>query len=352
MIIWFCWASIVLGLFLVIPLLWRAKAKGPDLWLALFLLSLIFSEGANILIETGRDRKYLFLWVLFNMPLPAYAPLLYHYARRVAGFRFHRIELWNYFPTLLWFIVLDKAAVSMILKPGLTAPVYSRFDWISFVFEVQACIYLPFTIKTILMHHRHLKDEGVLGKHRDLRWLIFLLGGVIVMWALWLWSTLMPNHVMDDLSEASMVVFFYAVGWFGWNQKASPSPPPAGKKYGKSGMSVQDEAMVVERMAQYIEGEKAFLDENLTLAKVAKAVGCSPQWISECLNRTLSTSFFDYVNDRRVSEFIRLATSKRAGWSVLDLAMAAGFRSKSTFNLAFKKKMKLTPTEWLRQLRQ
>ena len=357
MFLWFCWASIALGFFLVIPLLWRSKTKGPDIWLALFLLSLIFSAGTNALVETGRDRKYLLLWVLFSTSQTAFAPLLYHYTRGVAGFRFRRVELWNYFPTLLWFIVLVWVAVLVTLrpnlvKPGLASPSYLRFDWISFVFEVQASIYIPLIVRTILMHHRHIKKEGVLGRHRDLMWLIFLLGGAIVMWALWLWSTLMPNHVMDDLSQASMVVFFYAVGWFGWHQEASPSPPPAKKKYGKSGMSAQDEALVAERMVRYIEGERAFLDEALTLGKVAQAVGCSPQWVSEYLNKTLSTTFFDYINGQRVDEFLRLATSQRAGLSVLDLAMAAGFRSRSTFNLAFKKKTGLTPTEWLGRRRQ
>jgi AraC-like DNA-binding protein len=353
MILWFCWASIVLGLFLIIPLLRRSKAKGPDLWLTLFLLALIFSEGAGVLVQTGRDRKYLFLWVLFVTPEAAFAPLMYHYARRVAGFRFRRVELWNYFPTLLWFMILVRAAVLVTLKPGLlAAPRPHSFDWISFVLEVQASIYIPFIARTILKHHRRIKEEGVLGRHRDLVWLVFLLGGAIVLWGLWLWSTLMPNHMMNDFEQASMVVFFYAVGWFGWHQEASPSPPPAKKKYGKSGMSAQDEALVAERMVRYIEGDRAFLDEDLTLGKVAQAVGCSPQWVSEYLNKTLSTTFFDYINGQRVHEFLRLATSQGAEWSVLDLAMAAGFRSRSTFNLAFKKKTGLTPTEWLKQLRQ
>jgi AraC-like DNA-binding protein len=112
-------------------------------------------------------------------------------------------------------------------------------------------------------------------------------------------------------------------------------------------MNPQDEALVAERLGQLMDGQKAYLKENLSLDDVASAVRCSPHWISQHINGTLKLSFFDYINGLRVEEFLRLARNpEMADRTIFDLALQAGFRSKSTFNLAFRKKMGTTPGQW------
>lgn len=61
----------------------------------------------------------------------------------------------------------------------------------------------------------------------------------------------------------------------------------------------------------------------------------------------LEASFFDYVNGRRVAEVQSLMHQPaHDGDTLLDLAMRAGFSSKSTFNACFKKATGMAPSAW------
>jgi AraC-like DNA-binding protein len=61
----------------------------------------------------------------------------------------------------------------------------------------------------------------------------------------------------------------------------------------------------------------------------------------------LCLNFFDYVNGLRVAEVQRsLQADASSGQSLLEVAFAAGFNSKSTFNAAFRKLTGSAPSAW------
>jgi AraC-like DNA-binding protein len=89
---------------------------------------------------------------------------------------------------------------------------------------------------------------------------------------------------------------------------------------------------------------KLFLESDLTLAELARAVEASPHQVSQVLNQHRGVNFYDYVNRRRVEEVQRcLADPAYGGQTVLDIGLAAGFSSKSTFNAVFKRETGMTP---------
>ena len=73
--------------------------------------------------------------------------------------------------------------------------------------------------------------------------------------------------------------------------------------------------------------------------------------MSQAINAGLQTTFFDYVNHRRVDEALRLiqldAGPHRA---MLDIALAVGFNSTSTFYSAFRKVTGVTPGAYRRRV--
>ena len=65
------------------------------------------------------------------------------------------------------------------------------------------------------------------------------------------------------------------------------------------------------------------------------------------LNSQLGQTFYDFVNGYRVREVQRrIAAGEAERLTMLALAMDAGFASKSTFNMVFKKHTKQTPTHY------
>ena len=94
------------------------------------------------------------------------------------------------------------------------------------------------------------------------------------------------------------------------------------QKYARSGMTAAAEALIGQRLAQRMQGQRDHLESDLTLAELAGRIGTSPQLLSQYLNDRLGLSFFDYVNGLRVAEVqALLADPARAKTPVLHLAL-------------------------------
>jgi len=84
---------------------------------------------------------------------------------------------------------------------------------------------------------------------------------------------------------------------------------------------------------------------NLTLSRLAESFGESERTCSEMLNQGLNVNFADFINKMRVED-CKSALINEKSRSVLDIAIDAGFNSKTSFNNAFKKFTNKTPTEF------
>ncbi|WP_245835244.1 helix-turn-helix domain-containing protein [Thalassospira mesophila] len=89
-------------------------------------------------------------------------------------------------------------------------------------------------------------------------------------------------------------------------------------------------------------------DPMISLPKLARAVGVSPNQLSYVLNHHIGQNFFDFVNGARIAEASRLLLNQ-PDRAILDVALEVGFNSKSTFNLAFKKITGETPSSLRRK---
>jgi len=69
------------------------------------------------------------------------------------------------------------------------------------------------------------------------------------------------------------------------------------------------------------------------------------------INSLQGQNFYDFVNQYRVEEVKQLMNSPKATqMTLLGLGMEAGFKSKASFNRAFKKFTKMTPSEYKQKL--
>ncbi len=122
----------------------------------------------------------------------------------------------------------------------------------------------------------------------------------------------------------------------------------AGKaKYQKSSLSTEDAASIRQHLLLVMERERLFLDPELTLRQLSERLGVSPHHLSQVINEDLNKSFFDFINEYRVRETMRLFGSPGAGHlSILGVALDAGFNSKSAFYTAFSKQTGMNPTQF------
>ncbi|TAJ11290.1 AraC family transcriptional regulator [Marinilabiliaceae bacterium JC017] len=124
------------------------------------------------------------------------------------------------------------------------------------------------------------------------------------------------------------------------------------KKYEKSNLTREKASHLVSRLNDLMLSEKPFLNPNLNLSQLAALVDCSSHTVSETLNGLIGQSFNDYINNFRIEEFKSLATQpKYHNYTILALAFEVGFKSKATFNAAFKKFTGQTPSQFLKTIR-
>jgi len=106
---------------------------------------------------------------------------------------------------------------------------------------------------------------------------------------------------------------------------------------------------LLKAVRQHMQEHQSYLDNQLTLTSLAKTVGISTHHLSEVLNQHEGKNFYQFVNEYRIDFFCeQLKYDKEI--KILDLAMTAGFSSKSTFNAVFKQFVQLTPSQYRKQL--
>lgn len=88
---------------------------------------------------------------------------------------------------------------------------------------------------------------------------------------------------------------------------------------------------------------------RLTLNQLSDLSGMSTRDISRCINLVAGMSFNDYINQHRIEQIKhKLNHSNHHNPNLTELALAAGFSSKATFNQSFKKATGVTPSEYRR----
>ena len=107
---------------------------------------------------------------------------------------------------------------------------------------------------------------------------------------------------------------------------------------------------LVERLVQFMEQNKPYLESHITVERLANKLQVSPKLLSSTINNQLHVNFFELIGNYRVAEAKeRLADSGLRQQSISEIMKSCGFNSKSVFNQAFKKSVGVTPSHYRQQ---
>lgn len=101
----------------------------------------------------------------------------------------------------------------------------------------------------------------------------------------------------------------------------------------------------IEPALKYI---KENLTEDLSLGKLAEYVSLSPIHFHNCFKAAVGMTLREYVEEQRIKKAIHLLMSTE--YSLTRIAFACGYSSQSYFSYVFKRRMKKTPREYIREL--
>ena len=118
-------------------------------------------------------------------------------------------------------------------------------------------------------------------------------------------------------------------------------------KYIKSTLSAEKADLYLKKLESVMQNNKIFLDNNLTLMKLAKELDISIHHLSQVINEKIGQNYYDYINLNRINEAkILLSDVENKHLSIATVSFDVGFNSISAFNAAFKKFVGITPSEF------
>ena len=117
------------------------------------------------------------------------------------------------------------------------------------------------------------------------------------------------------------------------------------KQFRKDAHIAQD----YKKLLQYLEEDKAYLQDSLTLKDLALQLEKSPHRLSELINKKSGKNFNDFINSYRIS-YIQERLKNKEEWQHLKLealGREAGFKSRSSFFSVFKKHLGISPAAYI-----
>lgn len=138
----------------------------------------------------------------------------------------------------------------------------------------------------------------------------------------------------------------------GGEPPAEPSPAVAApaNKYQRSALDATTSSQILELADSTMNADEPFLTNDFKLQQLATLIGVSGHDLSQAIN-TGGQTYYDYVNGYRAQKAHSLISLPRyQHLAMLDIALQAGFSSKSTFYKHFKKRYRQTPAEYRKSL--
>ncbi|MEM1411032.1 MAG: helix-turn-helix domain-containing protein [Pseudomonadota bacterium] len=116
-------------------------------------------------------------------------------------------------------------------------------------------------------------------------------------------------------------------------------------KYAKSGLDQPQLEAYKAQLERLMRRGELFLEPDLTLPRLASAMGCTVNHLSQVINAGFGMSFFDWISRLRIERARTLLVDPaHRDVPVLDIAFEVGFNSNSAFYSAFRKWVGKTPT--------
>ena len=360
------------GVFLAGVLAVKRSNRTANRLLAALMLAFSISLATSVYYVAGYVQVVPhFLGAGWPIPFLA-GPLVYLYAVAAADGSRHLIrrDALHFVPFVAAVVVglpvyfesgAGKIAFYHRLLSGETPLFMMIMDPLKYVSGVT---YTAITVVFLRRHRDRVKESYSSVERVNLRWLLWLGCAMVAIWMLavgFFVAQAAGVHIGrgTDLVSLAVAVLVYGIGYMGLRQPeifrydTAELPVPArvleagAPRYERSGLTDREAERLRDALTAVMDEERPWQDSGLTLADLATRLSTSPHKLSEVLNSQLHQTFYDFVNGYRVQEVQRrIAAGEAHQVTILSLALDAGFASKSTFNLVFKKHTSQTPSEY------
>jgi AraC-like DNA-binding protein len=321
--------------------------------------------GAFILIQGG-----ISLWNVIS-----WAPVLSIATRELLS-PFEHVPstvLWGLQgPMLLWYSYgisgkpvrpswLDKTIIgAFVLLPAPVAWLASAYGIWNFIIFGSLANLISVTygiraLRPVINHNREIRQRYSTIEERQLIWLGYLASGFIGVWSMRLSAAVVGVFNEDvatligglSLYPVAILICWMAVLGMGQGVRVADGQGTQPSRHAEDGSDTHFNPEMIEKLGDLMSRVKLYQDPDLHLDGLADSMGISTRSLSAMINGHYEQNFYDFVNGYRVRDAQRQLEDPRLKSKAIQRILEdAGFNSKSTFNMFFKKVTGKTPTEY------
>lgn len=229
----------------------------------------------------------------------------------------------------------------------------------TFIFVVQNVFYIFLILKRLNTHKANLERYFSFSEKIDLAWLKLHVTGYFIFVTGMIVINLLPGS-SELSSNIHRIFLFLYVNFIGINavrqvpvyskEEERNTVELEGKELSEKQLSTIDQLQ--KRFEDLINTQQLFLDQDLTIFKLAKLLESNTNYLSILINSRYQMNFANFINKQRV-EYAKKALLDKSNreLTIEAIGNTSGFKSKSSFNAAFKKFEGTTPSEFINSKR-
>ena len=222
------------------------------------------------------------------------------------------------------------------------------------VYSLLMCLGLIiYMVRALRQYGRWLRDNFADLEHKEVWQSFIVLAIMMLVFVIYAFSSEGPVY-----QYAMQVIVFVLICYLLWRvetlsdlsiQFAPVESESDDYQSSSKGLSQTNRDNIGALLEKYCIDTQLYLQHDLTLLQLAKAVGTNRLYLSQYFS-TQGTTYNAYINDLRINHFVNLyheAVATSRSFTAQQLASESGYHSYSTFRHAFKLRMGQNVREWM-----
>jgi AraC-like DNA-binding protein len=330
--------------------------------LGFYLISQIIGVSNNLLFSFKQELMpdYVHCFMIGYPVVFLWLPLYYLFIRSLLDedFRIGKREAKHF---IIFFLVAVYISSEFILKDAqtkitmLSEPIRlsNQFRILNKIIIAQILVYNFATFLQYLRYRKNIKCDIILPVHGGIKWLNlvlfgFMLASLFVAFGQIIESANLFPQVDWILPGFVIFLLFFSILFY----TAIVNPEillltEKQPKYSYSKLSGKELGEILERATVHILENESFKKLKYSLTDLANETGIRERHISQAINEIRNQNFIDFINGFRVGYAKKfLIEEGHRDKTILYILYEAGFNSKTTFNVVFKKHTGQTPSNF------
>ena len=245
----------------------------------------------------------------------------------------------------LWPVWAAVAPLVILMAWSVVTRSYALLPWLQGYFLLASIGFMIYMVFEVRQYGRWLRDNYADLEHKEVWQSLLVLAVITLLFCYYVvgYSSITYEFIIQLCGIALVAYLLWRVETL---QDLSVSQSPSSET-----ISDATYEQIGALLKQQCEDTQLFLQHDLTLSHLARALGTNRTYLGMYFSRQ-GTTYNSYINDLRIDCFVRLVREANAAqrpFTAQELAAQSGYRSYRTFSVAFRQRKGQSVTAWMNE---